>query len=264
MLKKRLIPKLLIKDQVIGGRQRDVLVTTAAFSKCKVVGDVVSQAKIYEAQMADELIVLNINGTNVHQNERLLDLIESLATQTYMPLCVGGGVKHLSDFEDLLKRGADKVSINTAALTKPEIISAAANRYGSQCVVVSIDFKMDSDGRSNRVVHSCGRLSTDHDVLSWAKEAYKRGAGEILLCDVGRDGSGRGLNISIARNVVDELPIPVIISGGCGRAEHFVEGFVHGKVDAVAAGTFFALRDQSPLQTRAHIANAGISIRMNV
>ena len=263
MLKKRLIPKLLIKNHLIGGRQRNVLVTTSNFSRHTIVGDVVSQAKIHEAQMADELIVLNINGTVLSQDKSLLDLIENLAVQTFMPLCVGGGVRHLSDFENLLSKGADKVSLNTAALVNPEFISAAANRYGSQCVIVSIDFKMMNDGLTCRVMQNGGQLETRYDVLSWAREAYNNGAGEILLCDIDRDGNGQGLNILIAQQIADELPIPVIISGGCGRAEHFAEGFVDGRVDAVAAGTFFALRDQNLLQTRSHIANAGISIRLN-
>ncbi len=263
MLKKRLIPKLLIKDYLIGGKERNVLVTTSNFLRHTIVGDVVSQAKIYEAQMADELIVLNITGTSFCQNKSLIDLIEDLAVQTYMPLCVGGGIRNLSDFENLLSKGADKISLNSAALIDPEIISAAANRYGSQCVVVSIDFKMMSNQRTWRVMQNGGRLETRYDVLSWAREVYKNGAGEIHLCDIDRDGTGQGLNIVIAQQISDELPIPVIISGGCGRAEHFVEGFIEARVDAVAAGTFFALRDQNPLQTRSHIANAGISIRLD-
>ncbi len=261
MLKKRLIPKLLIQHRKLGRTTRPVLVTTTRFSASHDVGDPVSQAKIYEAQLADELIVLNIDGTPIGDDKLMLELIERLAGETFMPLAVGGGVRALDDFGLLLERGADKVSVNTAALDDPDLIGAAANRYGAQCVVVSIDFRTGADGASFVVRHSA-RHTTGRTVLDWAKEAADRGAGEILLCDADRDGGGDGLNWQVCRQIADAVPVPVIISGGCGRAEHFTEGFVKGCAEGVAAGTFFCFRDQNPMQTRAHIRNAGVAIRM--
>lgn len=261
MLKRRLIPKLLIKRLALGRQERAVLVTTAQFNSFTTVGDPVSQAKIYEAQFADELIVINIDGTSIGEDKLMLDLIERLASETFMPLCVGGGVRNLSDFETLLKRGADKVGINSAALEHPELITEAANKFGSQCVVVSADFRTTAEG-TQRVMLDRARVPTKYDVISWAKQACELGAGELLICDADRDGGGGGLNIQVGRDIAEAVPIPIILSGGCGRAEHFVSGFTQAKADGVAAGTYFAHRDQNPMQTRSHISNAGVPIRM--
>lgn len=261
MLKKRLIPKLLIKHRPMGRSIRPVLVTTRSFGDAHDVGDPVSQAKIYEAQLADELVVLNIDGSPIGGDDVMLDLIERLASETFMPLCVGGGVRNVGDFDTLLNRGADKVSINSAALDTPEIIGAAARRYGAQCVVVSIDFRRSSDGLFV-VMHGHADKLAGRQVLDWACEAVGRGAGELLLCDADRDGSGNGLNWEVGCAVAEAVSVPVILSGGCGRAEHFVEGFKLGRAEGVAAGTYFCFRDQNPMQTRAHIRNAGVPIRM--
>lgn len=261
MLKKRLIPKLLIRHQQIGAKSRPILVTTKFFQESINVGNPVSQAKIYEAQMADELIVLNIDGTDIGQDDIMLDLVRRLASETFMPLTVGGGVKTLEDFGALLACGADKVAINTAALDDPTLISRAAERYGAQCVVVSIDFRTRDDGRT-QVFNNRGQRVTDLDVVAWAEEAVERGAGEILLCDADRDGTGTGLNCNQAFRVASRVSVPLILSGGCGLADHFVRGFLEGNAEAVAAGTFFCFRDQSLMQTRAHIRNAGVPIRM--
>lgn len=260
-LKKRLIPKLLIKHRQMGSAVRPVLVTTRCFTEVLDVGDPVSQAKIYEAQLADELIVLNIDGTPIQGDQVMLSLIERLASETFMPLAVGGGVRSVEDFACLLEHGADKVCINSAALDSPGLISAAADRFGAQCVVVSIDFRAAGDG-CFRVLASGARQRTDMDVLDWAVTAARAGAGELLLTDADRDGTGNGLNVDVCRAIANVVPVPVILSGGCGLAEHFIEGFLGGAAEAVAAGTFFSLRDQNPIQTRAHIRNAGIPIRM--
>jgi len=260
-LKKRLVPKLLIRHRNVGPQVRPVLVTTRGYQEVLDVGDAVSQAKIYEAQLADELAVLNIDGTPIGNDEMLLSLIERLATETFMPLAVGGGVRSVADFAQLLERGADKVCVNSLALSNPEIIRQAAERFGAQCVVVSIDFRTDSAGQA-RVFANHAREDTGHDVVAWARQMADSGAGEILLTDADRDGGGEGLNCDVAKAVSDALTIPVILSGGCGRAEHFVEGFKRGGAEAVAAGTYFCFRDQNPMQTRAHIRNAGIPIRM--
>jgi cyclase len=260
-LKRRLIPKLLIKHRRVASTMRPVLVTTKGYSEVLDVGDPVSQAKIYEAQLADELIVLNIDSTPIGVDDVVLDLIERLATETFMPLAVGGGVREVADFATLLERGADKICINTAALDSRHLISAAAARFGSQCVVVSIDFRVNADGRAH-VCRNGARERQQLEAFEWALAVAKAGAGEILLTDADRDGRGTGLNTGVCREIADAVPIPVILSGGCGLAEHFVEGFAIGHAEAVAAGTFFCFRDQNPIQARAHIRNAGIPIRM--
>lgn len=261
MVKKRLIPKLLIKHSALGRINRPVLVTTRGYREIIDVGDAISQAKIYEAQLADELIVLNIDGTHVGTDQVMLSLIERLASETFMPLAVGGGVRTINDFSALMGCGADKVCINTTALDDPLLITNAAQRFGAQCVVLSIDFRTFDGGRAV-VMRDRAAMSTNKDVIAWAREAVDRGAGEILLTDADRDGTGVGLNIEIARAVADEVSVPVILSGGCGRADHFVDGFKLGRAEGIAAGTFFSFRDQNPMQTRAHIRNAGVSIRM--
>lgn len=259
-LKRRLVPKLLIKRRQIGRSIRSVLVTTRGFREEIEVGDPVSQAKIYEAQLSDELVVLNIDNQSIGSDGTSLALISRLASETFMPLVVGGGVRSLEDFSRLLGNGADKVAINTLALDDPASISMAASRFGVQCVVVSIDFRTAESGFAF-VCRDRASRPLKLDVVTWAREVVARGAGELLLCDADRDGSGSGLNTGVARAVVDAVDVPVTLSGGCGLAEHFVQGFRDGGAEAVAAGTFFCFRDQSPMQTRAHILNAGIPIR---
>ena len=262
-LKKRLVPKLLIKQRKMGPIVRPVLVTTKGYWEILDVGDAVSQAKIYEAQLADELIVLNIDGDRTVKDELMLALIERLASETFMPLAVGGGVRAVEDFARLLECGADKVCINTAAISSPALIEKAAGRFGQQCVVVSIDFRTDPEGVV-QVYADRARRPTQLGVTEWAMQAAEAGAGEILLTDADRDGTGMGLNNDAIRAVAEAVNVPVIASGGCGLAEHFVEGFELGRADAVAAGTFFCFRDQNPMQTRAHISNARVPIRMEI
>ena len=261
MVKKRLIPKLLVRYQEMGRHIRPVLVTTRLFRDVINAGDPVSQAKIYEAQLADELVVLNIDRPQIGEDAKILDLVERLARETFMPLTVGGGVRTVDDFGRLLDRGADKVSVNAAAFDSPTLITEAAHRFGEQCVVVSIDFRTDAAGRA-MVATDHATAMTDTSVADWALEAVSRGAGELLLCDADRDGSGSGLNCEVGNFVASSVGVPVILSGGCGLADHFVRGFIDGLAEGVAAGTFFCFRDQSLMQTRAHIWNAGIPIRM--
>lgn len=261
MVKKRLIPKLLISHRTIGRGVRPVLVTTRGFEHVVEVGDPVSQARIYEAQLADELVVLNMDGSPIGDDAVMLALIERLASETFMPLAVGGGVRTVTDFARLLERGADKVVVNTAALDRPDLIAEAASRFGAQCVVVSIDFRLGPDGIA-RVMGRRARHETGRGAVEWAQQAARLGAGELLLTDADRDGTGAGLNVQVGRQVAQSVPVPVVLAGGCGRAEHFVAGFVEGLAEGVAAGTFFCFRDQNPMQTRAHIRNAGVPIRL--
>lgn len=261
MLKKRLIPKLLIQHRQIGAATRPVLVTTRKFNTSFDVGDPVSQAKIYQAQMADELIVLNIDRTPIADDDAILGIIERLASETFMPLAVGGGVSCVDDFGLLLDHGADKVVINTLAEQQPEIIERAARQFGAQCVVVSVDYRRDSDGTPIVYTEGASRR-TNREVTAWVAEATSRGAGEIVLIDADRDGTCQGLDHQLCAKIALQSPIPIILSGGCGVASHFAEGFLDGGAEAVSAGTFFAFRDQNPIQTRSHVRNCGIDIRM--
>ena len=177
------------------------------------------------------------------------------------PITVGGGVSNLEDFRTLLKNGADKVSVNSAALDQPGLIRRAADMFGSQCVVLSIDFRRDADG-TPRVWSDGAKTRHDWSPVDWARRGCELGVGEILLTSADRDGSNEGLDLEVAGEVSRAVPIPVIASGGCGLARHFIEGFQEGEAQAVASGTFFCLRDQNPIQTRAHIYNSGISVRM--
>lgn len=260
MVKKRLIPKLLLKKRRFGTMERMVLVTTRAFDRVIEVGDPVSQAKIYEAQFADELLFLNIDSSPIEPAAPLIEVLRRAASETFMPIAVGGGVRTVDDFDLLLANGADKVCINSAAVADPSLIERAAAIFGAQCVVVSIDYR--HDGQGARVFVDGGRSPTALEPVEWAVRAAALGAGELLLTDIARDGSGEGLDVPTIRSVADRVSVPVIASGGCGLAQHFVAGFVDGHAEAVAAGTFFCFRDQNPMQTRAHVRNAGVPIRV--
>lgn len=261
MLKRRLIPKLQMKTSAHGGSDRKVLVTTIQFKEALEIGDPVSQAKIYEAQAADELVFLDLDASSDHRKP-ILEVIRRAAEEIFMPFTVGGGVRSIADFRDLLSSGADKVSINTAAVETPNLIHEAADVFGAQCVVLSIDYRSEKEG-GFRVWINGGRIKTDLDPVAWAVEAEKRGAGEILLTSIDRDGMRCGLDLELTRRVAEAVSIPVIASGGCGAASHFVEGFQIGQANGVAAGTYFCFRDENPMQTRSQIRNAGIPIRMH-
>ena len=261
MLKRRLIPKLLIKHRPLGPSVRPVLVTTVRYREFREVGDPVSQAKIYEANLADELVVLNIDGSPIAGDEMMLGVIERLASETFMPLAVGGGVREVEDFGMLLERGADKVTINRLAVENPAIIGKAAARYGAQCVVVSIDYRTNAQGHAEVYIDHASR-PTGLGPVAFARQVYELGAGEILLTNADRDGTGSGIDVPLVREIADSVAIPVIASGGCGLAAHFVEALAEGRAEGVAAGTFFCFRDQNPMQARAHVRTAGIPIRM--
>jgi cyclase len=234
-------------------------VTTVGFREFIEVGDPVSQARIYEAQAVDELIFVDLDAA---RERRLADVsvVERAAEEVFMPFCVGGGVTTVDDFRRLLGSGADKVSVNTAALDDPLLLHRAAEAFGSQCVVLSIDVRRAADGAYSLYSHG-GSVASPRSVVEWAQEGEALGAGEILLTSIDRDGSGLGLDIDLTRSVVDAVSVPVIASGGCGRASHFVDGFVDGGADAVSSGTYFSFRDQNPMQTRSQIRNAGVDIR---
>jgi len=245
------------------GNDKLVLINSTSFENYKNIGDPVSQAKIYQAQVADELIFLNIDK-NVQKNAgALIQVIKKTAEQIFMPITVGGGITSLDYMRELLLSGADKISINTGAIENMDLVNNAANFFGNQCIVVSIDYaKRKKDGKY-RVYISGGSEETKWDPISWAQKVEELGAGEILLTSIDMDGSREGLDIEMTRLISNAVSIPVITSGGCGKATHFIEGFRNGGADAIAAGTFFSSKDQNPIQTRAQILNAGISVRVH-
>jgi cyclase len=257
MLKRRIIPKLLLERDPSGRRFQ--LVTTKLFADSKPVGDPVSQAKIYQAQNVDELIFLDIESKG--PDARTLDCVNRLAEEIFMPITIGGGVSTLQHFEELLSGGADKVSVNTAALRDRTLISKAADRFGSQCVVVSLDYR--SVGGKREVYGHRGAEAANLEVCEWSRICESEGAGEILLTDIERDGMRGGLDTETIAMVCAAVSVPVIASGGCGLAKHFAEGMQAGAM-AVAAGTFFCSQDQNPMQCRSHIKNAGLPVRMQL
>ena len=254
MLKKRIIPKLLVKTLTIGGRDKEILVVTKGFKDIIPVGDPVSQAKIYESQLADELILVNLSKEN---HKLFIETLDTMAKNLATPLAVGGHVSNLVEAENLFNNGADKIILNTGAIYNPNIIDELANKYGSQSVCLAVDIEHMNDhiyirGKSQKLQMK--------DLYEWVKEIQDRGCGEIMISDIRRDGMGNGLNIILLKSIRDICKVPLIISGGCGTAQHFVDGFNNG-ADAVAAGTFFCKRDQNPLQCRSHVVNAKIAVR---
>lgn len=260
MLKRRLIPKLQLRASAVHRVQRQVLVTTVRFAETIEVGDPVSQAKIYESQVVDELIFVDLDAARERRMPNL-SVVRLAAAEVFMPFCVGGGVSTVAEIGELVSGGADKVALNTAAVDDPALLTRAAEAFGSQCVVLSIDARSTADGRWEVVTHG-GAIGTGIDVATWAAHGEAAGAGEILLTSIDRDGTRRGLDTDLTRAVVAAVSVPVITSGGCGTAAHFVEGFQAG-ADAVSSGTYFSFRDENPMQTRSQIRNAGFEIRMH-
>lgn len=260
MLKRRLIPKLQMKKSRYGSQSRIVLVTTVQFENIFEIGDPVSQSKIYEAQVADELIFLDLDATHDNCQTRT-DVVREVAEQIFMPFTVGGGVRTVEDFRRLLSNGADKVSINTAAVLQENLVSDAATIFGAQCVVVSIDYRIEKDGNARVYIHG-GRTKTELDPMEWAMEVEQKGAGEILLTCIDKDGMRSGLELNISGHVIQSVNIPVILSGGCGGASHFLQGFCQTNASAISSGTYFCFKDENPMQTRSQIHNAGIPIRL--
>jgi len=262
MAKKRLIPKLqLMPSKVDKGVMS--LVTTVEFLNVIEIGDPVSQAKIYESQAVDELIFVDLSHSKrLKSNSFAVNLLNAVSKEVFLPLTIGGGVNCVDDFRLFLNNGADKVSINSAALANPQLIRNAAKLFGAQCVVVSIDYKKD-EIEQTQVYGNSGSKKYNYHPVEWAKQAEQLGAGEILLTSIDHDGKRDGLELNISRQICESVSIPVILSGGCGLAEHFVDGFIKASADAVSAGTFFCFQDQNPIQTRSFIKNSGIDIRIH-
>ena len=259
MSKLRLIPKLQLKPASYNSNKL-VLVVTKQFDNIIEIGDPVSQSKIFQDQVSDELIFINIDSKNRQEISSLAKIISEVSEEIFMPLTVGGGVTSIEDFRLLLNNGADKISINSAAISNPDLIRIAAEKFGAQGVVVSIAYKKDENNKY--FVYTNGGLNkTSYDPIEWALIAQRYGAGELLLTSISHDGMKNGLDLYITNEVSKAVNIPVITSGGCGLAKDFSDGFKIGKASAVAAGSFFAHRDQNFMQTRSQIYNSGVNIR---
>ena len=250
-LKVRLIPCLDVKDgRVVKGVQ---------FVDLKDAGDPVEHARAYDAAGADELCFLDITASSDNR-AILLDVVRRTAEQCFMPLTVGGGVREVTDVRALLLAGADKVSINTAAVKRPEFVKEAAEKFGSQCIVVAVDAKR-SGNRWSVFTHG-GRNDTGLDAVDWAVRMARLGAGEILLTSMDRDGTRAGFDIDLMRTVADAVPIPLIASGGVGTVEHLVEGVVHGHASAVLAASIFHFGEISIGEAKRRMAAAGVAVRL--
>ena len=251
MLKMRIIPCLDVHD----GR----VVKGINFVDLVDAGDPVEQATIYDAQGADELCFLDITATH-EGRESMYDVIRRTAEVCFMPLTVGGGVRTTEDVRKLLLAGADKVSINTAAVSHPEFVTAAAEKFGRQCIVVAIDAKRTGSGRFEIFTHG-GREPTGIDAISWARRMTELGAGEILLTSMDRDGTKQGFDIELTRAVADAVGVPVIASGGVGTLDHLITGINEGHASAVLAASIFHFGEYTIAEAKAHMCAAGIAMR---
>jgi imidazole glycerol-phosphate synthase subunit HisF len=252
MLKARVIPCLDVKD----GR----VVKGVNFVDLRDAGDPVEAAKAYDAAGADELCFLDIAATHEGRGT-MLDVVRRTAAVCFMPLTVGGGVRTLDDIRALLLAGADKVSINSAAVSNPQFVKQAAEKFGSQCIVVSIDGKETAPGKFEVFTHG-GRKETGIDAVEFAKQMAALGAGEIMLTSMDRDGTGKGFNIALTRAIADAVSIPVIASGGVGTLDHLVEGIRDGHATAVLAASIFHFGTYTISQAKQAMADAGIAVRM--
>jgi cyclase len=250
MLAKRIIPCLDVKD----GR----VVKGVRFVDLRDAGDPVEAAMAYDAQGADELVFLDITAS--HEDRAImLDVVRRTAEGVYMPLTVGGGVRSVDDVRRLLRAGADKVSLNTAALAQPEVIRDAAERFGSQCIVVAIDARREGD-RWGVYTHG-GRRPAGRDAVDWAREAVRLGAGEILLTSMDRDGTKDGYDLELTRAVSEAVTVPVIASGGAGSLEHFYDALVDGRADAALAASLFHFGIHTIAEAKQYLADRGVEVR---
>jgi cyclase len=252
MLKTRIIPCLDVKD----GR----VVKGVNFVGLRDAGDPVEQARIYDEQGADELCFLDISASH-EGRATLYDMVSRVAEVCFMPLTVGGGVRTLEDIRKLLLAGADKVSINTEAVKRPEFVREAAEKFGSQCIVVAVDAKSVAPDKFEIFTHG-GRNATGIDAVEWAKKMAAFGAGEILLTSMDRDGTGQGFNLPLTRAIADAVRIPVIASGGVGTLEHFVDGVKEGHASALLAASIFHFGTYRIAEVKEAMKNAGLPVRI--
>jgi cyclase len=253
MLAKRIIPCLDVKD----GR----VVKGVHFVDLRDAGDPVENARLYNAEGADELVFLDISATP-EGRATTVEMVRQVAVEVFIPFAVGGGVRTVEDVRALLLAGADKVSINTAAVHNPELIASAAERFGSQCIVIAVDARRVADSPPRwEVTVNGGRTPTGLDAVEWAKHAVELGAGEVLLTSMDADGTLAGYDLPLTRAVAEAVPVPVIASGGAGSLEHFAQVLTEGKADAALAASLFHDRVLSIGQVKAYLAERGIPVR---
>ena len=252
MLSRRIIPCL----DVTSGR----VVKGVRFQELRDAGDPVACARAYDAQGADELVFLDITASSDARNI-MHEVVAATAEQCFMPLTVGGGLRSVADIGAMLKSGADKVSLNTAAIREPELIRAAADRFGTQCIVVAIDAKREPGGAAWRVHTHGGRQPTELDAVAWARRAVALGAGEILLTSMDRDGTQAGYDLELTRQVSDAVEVPVIASGGAGTLQHFAEVLEAGRASAVLAASLFHFGTFTIPQVKAFLASRQVPVR---
>ena len=253
MYSKRIIPCLDVNN----GR----VVKGVNFVSLKDAGDPVEIAKAYDREGADELVFLDITASSDHR-ATVTELVRRVAEQVFIPFTVGGGIRTVEDFRAVLREGADKVSVNSAAIMDPELISQAADKFGSQCVVLAIDAKRREDGAGWTVYKNGGRIDMEMDAVEWAIHAVKLGAGEILLTSMDADGTKAGYDIELTRTIADAVGVPVIASGGAGKPEDFREAFLSGHAEAALAASLFHYRELSISGVKEYLRGEGIPVRI--
>ena len=253
MFTKRIIPCLDVKN----GR----VVKGVNFVDLRDAGDPVEIGAAYDKEGADELVFLDITASS-DARRTVVDMVRRVAETVFIPFTVGGGIRTVEDFREILRAGADKVSVNSAAILNPDLIAEAADRFGSQCVVLAIDAKRREDGSGWNVYRNGGRIDMGIDAVEWAAEAAKRGAGEILLTSMDRDGSRDGFDCALTRAVARAVDIPVIASGGVGELEHFAQGIIEGEADAVLAASVFHYGELTIRQVKEYMRSQGIPVRL--
>lgn len=253
MLTKRIIPCLDVKN----GR----VVKGVNFVELQDAGDPVEIAKAYDAAGADEIVFLDITASSDNRST-VVDMVRRVAANVFIPFTVGGGIRTVEDFKLLLREGADKISINSSALNRPELIREAALKFGSQCVVVAIDAKRRQDGSGWNVYKNGGRVDVGLDAVEWAKKAETLGAGEILLTSMDGDGTKVGYDLPLTRAIADAVSIPVIASGGAGTLEHFYEAMTKGKADAALAASLFHYKELEIREVKEYLAQKGLPVRL--
>lgn len=252
MFTKRIIPCLDVKD----GR----VVKGVNFVDLKDAGDPVEIAAAYDKAGADEVVFLDITASSDHRNT-VVDMVRQVAANVFIPFTVGGGIRTVEDFRVLLREGADKISINSSAINSPELISEAADKFGSQCVVVAMDAKKRADGSGWNVYKNGGRIDVGLDAIAWAKRAEALGAGEILLTSMDCDGTKAGYDIALTRQIAEAVSIPVIASGGAGTKEHFYDALTEGKADAALAASLFHYKELEIQEVKDYLADRGVPVR---
>ena len=253
MFTKRIIPCLDVKN----GR----VVKGVNFVDLKDAGDPVEIAKAYDKAGADELVFLDITASSDHR-KTVVDMVRQVAEKVFIPFTVGGGIRTVDDFKALLREGADKISINSSAINNPNLISEAADKFGSQCVVVAIDARRREDGSGWNIYKNGGRVDMGMDAVEWARTAEKMGAGEILLTSMDGDGTKEGYDLELTRAVAESVSIPVIASGGAGQLSHFYDALTEGKAEAVLAASLFHYKELEIRQVKEYLREKGISVRL--